>query len=227
MIESLVPSGSSFSGDIDSLFVLVVVVVGFWFIVTMGMFLWLTFRFRAKDGVPAQYITGKEPHLKSWITVPHAIIILCDVVLIAGAIRVWYDVKQWMPTEAEPIGVIAQQWAWTFVHAGPDGVLDTADDVAIIDEMHVEAGKTYTFRLEATDVLHSFSVPIFRLKQDAVPGRKILGWFKPTLEGEFDIQCAEICGIGHGIMGARMFVESPEQHKKWMESVAPKGVASL
>jgi cytochrome c oxidase subunit 2 len=227
MIESLVPSGSSFSGDIDGLFVLIVVIVGFWFFATMGIFLWLTVKFRAKEGVPAQYVTGNEPHLKSWITIPHGIIILCDVVLIAGAVRVWYNVKQWMPTDGEVIGVIAQQWAWTFVHAGPDGVLDTPDDIALIDEMHVEAGKTYTFRLESKDVLHSFSVPVFRLKQDAVPGRVILGWFKPTLPGEFDIQCAEICGIGHGIMGARAFVETPEQHKKWMESVSPTGVASL
>lgn len=88
MIESLIPSGSSFSGDIDSLFILITVVVGFWFLATMGMFLWLTIRFRAKEGVPAQYITGKEPHLKSWITIPHALIILCDVFLIAGAVRV-------------------------------------------------------------------------------------------------------------------------------------------
>ncbi|HMV65821.1 MAG TPA: cytochrome C oxidase subunit II [Myxococcota bacterium] len=228
MIESLIPSGSSFSGDIDSLFILITVVVGFWFLATMGMFLWLTIRFRAKEGVPAQYITGKEPHLKSWITIPHALIILCDVFLIAGAVRVWFNVKQWMPSEdVEPIGVIGQQWAWTFVHAGPDGVLDTADDVALIDEMHVQTGKNYAFRLESKDVLHSFSVPVFRLKQDVVPGRVILGWFQPTLAGEFDIQCAEICGIGHGIMGARVIVETPEQHKQWMESVSPTGVASL
>ena len=142
MIDSLVPSGSSFSGDIDGLFLLVVVITGFWFLATLGMFLWMLVRFRARPGVPAEYVTGSEPHLKSWITVPHALIILCDVLLIAGAIRVWYNVKQWMPTEAEPIGVIAQQWAWTFVHAGPDGELDTPDDVALIDELHVEQGKT-------------------------------------------------------------------------------------
>jgi len=227
MIESLVPSGSSFSGDIDGLFLLIVVITGFWFFATLGMFLWMVFRFRARPGVPAEYITGSEPHLKSWITVPHAMIILCDVVLIAGAVRVWHDVKQWMPAEAEPIGVVAQQWAWTFVHAGPDGVLDTPDDITMIDEMHVETGKSYVFRLESADVLHSFSVPVFRLKQDVVPGRTILGWFKPTLAGEFDIQCTEICGIGHGIMGARIHVETPEDHKRWMTSVSPSGVASL
>jgi cytochrome c oxidase subunit 2 len=228
MLESLVPSGSSFSGDVDSLLLIITVIVGFWFFATMGMFLWLVATNRAKEGVRAQYITGKEPHLKSWITIPHALIILCDVVLIFGAIRVWYNVKQYMPSEAESVqvGIIAQQWAWTFVHPGLDGELGTADDIKTIDEMRVQEGQTYTFRLESTDVLHSFSVPVWRLKQDAVPGRVILGWFKPTLAGEFDIQCAEICGIGHGIMGARVIVENAEAHAAWVQANTPAGLAS-
>lgn len=226
MIESLVPSGSTFSGDIDNLFLLICAVVGVWFFATMGMFLWLVFSFRAKEGVPAQYITGKEPHLKSWITVPHALIILCDVVLIFGAIRVWYNVKQYMPEDTVPVGIISQQWAWTFVHPGLDGQLGTADDIKTIDEMRVQVGQKYAFRLESTDVIHSFSVPVWRLKQDAVPGRIILGWFEPTLEGEYDIQCAEICGIGHGIMGARVVVENAEAHAAWVRANSPSGVAS-
>jgi cytochrome c oxidase subunit 2 len=131
-----------------------------------------------------------------------------------------------MPETEETIGIVAQQWAWTFVHAGPDGELDTADDIALVDEMHVEVGKKYKFRLESRDVLHDFSVPIFRLKQDAIPGRVILGWFEPTLEGEYGIACAEMCGIGHGIMGARLIVESSEQHAAWLRDVAGTEVAS-
>jgi cytochrome c oxidase subunit 2 len=72
-------------------------------------------------------------------------------------------------------------------------------------------------------VLHSFSVPVFRLKQDAVPGRTIKGWFKPTMTGGFDIQCAEMCGIGHGIMAARVLIENPQQHTEWVTSHAPIG----
>lgn len=225
MIEMLRPSGSSFSSDIDGLFLLICGVVGFWYLLTLGMFLYLLFTYRARDGVKALYITGKEPALKRWITVPHALIILFDVVLIAGAVRVWFNVKQWMPAEAESeqVGIIAQQWAWTFVHAGPDKELDTADDIKLIDELHVEKGKNYRFRLESKDVLHSFSVPVWRIKQDAVPGRVIMGWFQPTLEGTFDVQCVEMCGIGHGIMGARVVVETPEQHEAWLKG----GTASL
>ena len=95
-------------------------------------------------------------------------------------------------------------------------MLDTADDITTVDELHVEVGKTYHFQLEATDVIHCFSVPVFRLKQDAVPGRTITGWFKPTRVGEFDIQCAEMCGIGHGVMAARIHIETQEQHAAWV-----------
>lgn len=217
---NLVPQASTFAGDIDQLMVTITVIVGFWYIVTNIMFFYLIFRFRAKDGQKAQYITGKEKHLKRWVTIPHAIIILCDVVLIVGAIRVWYNVKQFMPEPDQVVGVIGQQWAWTFVHPGMDGVLDTPDDIRTIDEMHVEVGKTYHFRLESEDVLHNFSVPAFRLRQDALPGRVILGWFEPTTTGEFDIQCAEMCGIGHGIMGAKLYVEDAASHDKWVREAS-------
>ena len=95
-----------------------------------------------------------------------------------------------------------------------------------MNELHVEVGTLYHYKLESLDVLHNFSVPVFRLKQDAIPGRVITGWFEPTLAGEYDIQCAEICGIGHGLMGARIHIETPEQHAAWMASHAPISLAS-
>jgi cytochrome c oxidase subunit 2 len=61
-------------------------------------------------------------------------------------------------------------------------------------------------------------VPAFRLKQDAVPGRTISGWFKPTQRGRFDIQCAEICGLGHALMPGHVVIESQEEHQAWMRA---------
>jgi cytochrome c oxidase subunit 2 len=218
LIGVTLPHGSTFAGDIDSLFGLITWVVGFWYVATNIMFFYLVAKYRARDGVKAQYITGSEPHLKSWISVPHALIIFCDLFLIIGAINVWYNVKQAMPERDRIVGIVVQQWAWTFVHPGPDGELDTEDDIKTVDELHVEVDKTYHFRLESKDVLHNFAVPSFRLKQDAIPGRVILGWFKPTNVGEHLIQCAEMCGIGHGIMPARLHVETAEQHDAWVRS---------
>jgi cytochrome c oxidase subunit II len=226
MIESMLPAASTYASDIDNLFTLIFVLVGFWFVLSEGVFFWLIFRFRKKDGVPAQYIAGEQKHEKKWITYPHLLVLVCDVFIIVGAVRVWYDVKQNLPEPQAEVRVIGQQWAWTFVHPGPDGKLDTADDIAKVNELHVEKDKLYHYKLEAKDVLHNFSVPVFRLKQDAIPGRVITGWFKPTLAGEFDVQCAEICGLGHGLMGARIFIESPEEHAAWNAAHSPVELAA-
>ena len=218
MLENLLPQVSSFAADIDQLWVILSVIIWFWFALAQGMFFWLMWRFRYREGVPALYVTGNEKHLKRWITVPHALIILFDVVVIAGAMRVWYNVKQDMPDAEQTVRVIPQQWAWAFVHPGPDGKLDTEDDIKKVDELHLQVNTTYHFELESKDVLHSFSIPVFRLKQDAIPGRRIKGWFEPTKIGEFDIQCTEMCGIGHGLMPAKLVVETAQQHADWVAS---------
>ena len=227
MIESLVPAASTFANDIDNLFSLIFWLVGFWFVVSISVFFWLCFRFRKREGQPTQYVAGEVKSEKRWITYPHLLVLVCDVFIIYGAVRVWYDVKQDLPPAEEKIRAIGQQWAWTFVHAGPDGELDTPDDISKVNELHVEVDKLYHFELTSLDVLHSFSVPVFRLKQDAIPGRLITGWFEPNMTGEFDIQCTEICGVGHGLMGARIFIETPEQHAAWLQQQSPIAVAAL
>ncbi len=218
MIAYLVPQASSFAGHIDWLFTLILVTVGFWFLVAEGAFLWLCFRFRRRDGVAGQYVTGTRKEEKRWISWPHYLVIACDVVLIVATVYVWIEVKQNMPPADERVRIVAQQWAWVFVHAGADGKLGTPDDIVTVDELHIQMDRVYQFELMSKDVLHSFSVPAFRLKQDAVPGRTISGWFKPTQRGRFDIQCAEICGLGHALMPGHVVIESQEEHQAWMRA---------
>ena len=190
-IEYFLPAASTYAKDSDSLWMLIFWFVGFWFMLAQGVFFWLMFKFKKRDGVKAQYITGELKSEKRWITIPHMLVLVCDVFIVVGAVKVWYDVKQDLPTEhagnpAQVVRVIAQQWAWTFVHPGPDGKIDTADDIATVDELHVQVDQLYHYKLESKDVLHNFSVPVFRLKQDAIPGRVI--------------------------------IETPEQHAAWMAS---------
>jgi cytochrome c oxidase subunit 2 len=218
MIERLVPQAASYARDVDWLFTLIFVTVGFWFLVAEAVFFWFLWKFRRREGVPALHITGTVSKEKRWISVPHALIIICDVVLIIGTMYVWAAVRQDLPPAEQKVRVIAQQWAWTFVQPGPDGMLDTDDDITTIDELHVQADTVYHFELTSRDVVHSFSIPVFRLKQDAVPVRVITGWFKPTAPGTYDIQCAEICGIGHALMPATLTIETPDRHQEWMRS---------
>lgn len=221
MIERYLAQASSYAGAIDGLVVLITVLVGVWFLISEAVFFYLIFKFRHRDGHRGQYITGEEKHQKRWISIPHLLVLVCDLFIIAGAVRVWVDVKQALPPADATVRIMAQQWAWSFVHPGPDGRLDTGDDIKTVDHLHVEVGKTYHYQLESRDVLHDFSVPVFRLKQDAIPGRVITGWWKATLTGEYDIQCAEICGIGHGLMAGRIHVESPAEHAAWMQANTP------
>lgn len=226
MLSHYLESASSFSGDIDNLILTIAAIVGFWFFLAEAVLIGLIIKFRAVEGVKAKYISGENPKEKRWVSLPHYATLVFDVLIIIGAIRVWQDVKQTMPQADQTVRIIAQQWAWTFVHPGPDGKLDTADDIRTVDELHVQNNKTYHFELTSRDVLHSFSVPVFRLKQDAIPGRVIKGWFKPTMTGQFDIQCTEICGIGHGIMPARIIIEDQDGHLDWVRKNAPTVAAA-
>jgi cytochrome c oxidase subunit 2 len=208
--------------------VLIALLVGFWGVLAEMVLFGLVIAFRERPGHKAQYITGEEKHQKAWVAYPHYLVLVCDILVIVSAVRVWYNVEQAEPPADATVRVIGQQWAWTFVHPGPDGKLDTADDIATSDELHVKVNTVYHYKLEARDVLHSFSVPAFRLKHDAIPGRVISGWFEPTKTGVYDIQCAEMCGIGHGLMPGRIVVETTAEHVAWMarNAAAPLAAAA-
>lgn len=218
MMELFIENVSSYGGQIDNLILVIAILAGFWFFVAEGVFFYFVFKFRAKKNKKAQYITGEKKEEMKWITIPHMLILLCDIVIVVFAVNAWYTVKQDLPKADETVRVIGHQWSWRFIHPGEDHKLGTDDDVETVDELHLMKDKVYHFKLESADVLHSFAIPKFRFKQDAVPGRVITGWFKPIKEGRFDIQCAEICGIGHGIMAANLIVESEVSHIAWLRN---------
>jgi cytochrome c oxidase subunit 2 len=226
LLERLVPEASTYARDLDMLFEFIFWLVGFWFVLTNIAFFWLLVKFRARPGHKAEYYDGSEWKLKRWVTIPHLLVLFCDVFIIVGAVKVWYDIKQYLPPAEATVRVISQQWAWTFVHPGADGQIDTADDIALVDELHLQVNTKYHYKLESRDVLHSFSIPVFRLKQDAIPGRVITGWFEATKTGTYDLQCTEICGIGHGIMGAKVVIEDKAAHAAWIASQTPVSVAA-
>jgi cytochrome c oxidase subunit 2 len=225
MLERYSTAASTYAHWIDYQFLLIAVLVGFWLILAEAVMFWLIFKFRAKGGRPTQYITGEEKHQTRWITIPHVLVILCDIVIIVPAIMVWYNIKQVLPAPDETVRVIGQQWAWSFQEAGPDGVLDTADDIRTVGELHVKVNTTYHFELMSRDVVHSFAIPAFRLKQDALPGRTITGWFRPNRVGTYDIQCTQMCGIGHAMMAGRIIVETQQDHAAWLMRNANPAVA--
>jgi cytochrome c oxidase subunit 2 len=220
MLERYLTGASTYAHSIDHLFILIAVLVGFWLIVAETVLFSLIFKFKHKEGRPTQHITGEEKHLTRWVTIPHLLVIVCDIIIIVPAIMVWVNIKQTMPPAEQTVRVFGQQWAWSFQQPGPDRILDTADDIRTVGELHVSVNTTYHFELMSRDVVHSFAVPAFRLKQDALPGRTISGWFRPNRVGTYDIQCTQICGLGHGLMAGRVVVETPREHAAWLKSVS-------
>src|SRR5262249_24499629 len=137
--------------------------------------------------------------------------------LVAGAVLAWVALAQlpaWhdiqaaslAPHESPLAEVWAGQFEWRFTYPGRDEQLGTLDDLHVPYELVVPRGERVTLLLRSRDVIHSFFVPAFRLKQDVVPGMSIPVWFEAREEGEFELVCAELCGFGHYQMIGRVRV---------------------
>lgn len=201
-------------------------------------FTYLLIRYRRQEGVPAE--RKHEGVLKS--LVPDAIVLAFEICLIAFyAIPGWGRIKLNFPKpeDSNLVNVVAEQFAWNIQYPGPDGkfgrgdakFIDSAnvlgldpedpdgkDDIVTLNELHVPLGKPTLIRLTSKDVIHSFFVPAFRIKQDAVPGMNISMWFEPSRAGKYEIGCSQLCGIGHANMRGDVEAQSPEEFKAWLGS---------
>jgi cytochrome c oxidase subunit 2 len=180
--------------------------------------LYLALRFRRRKGRRAEYIPANKLRTMAVVLVPCAVILGFDLLIDAVASPVWGDVKERLPAPDMLVRITGEQWAWRFTYPGADGALGTDDDFQTVNDLHVPVDNVVLFELTAKDVLHSLWIPELRLKQDAVPGRVIRGWFRPVAEGSYEVACAEICGFGHTMMKAIMTVESEDAYRQWLDS---------
>jgi cytochrome c oxidase subunit 2 len=213
-------SASTFGPTIDRLYVVILIITGIVFFATEGTLLWFLFKYRHREGRKAEYIHGNTRAEVVWTAIPFVI-----VLSIALASRgVWAQVKdpQNVPANALTIRVDAKQFEWNVTYPGPDGQLATGDDFTVRNRMDVPIDRPTHVLLFAEDVIHSFFVPDFRVKQDAVPGMDMMVWFQPTRTGEFVIGCAELCGIGHTRMRGTLTVHSAADYQTWVnEQIQP------
>jgi cytochrome c oxidase subunit 2 len=119
------------------------------------------------------------------------------------------------------VQITAKQFNWEILYPGPDGKFDTDDDKMMENDLHVPVNEVVRVRLTSKDVIHSFFVPQFRLKQDAVPGRVIEIWFQATQPGVYELPCAELCGFGHSGMLGHVTVQSAEEYQSWIKEQWP------
>ena len=213
---------STFGGEIDSLFYLILYITGAWFLLTEGLILFFLIRYRRRASAKAAYIPGNTLRQAAWILVPCLIVLILDLWIDFRGAAVWARIKGKVPASDLMIQVTGKQFNWEIVYPGPDGKFGTEDDFQTENELHVPVGKVVRVVLKSKDVIHSFFLPHLRLKQDAVPGREIPAWFEATRPGQFEIPCAELCGFGHSGMNGQLIVHTPEEYEKWVKERWPK-----
>jgi cytochrome c oxidase subunit 2 len=114
------------------------------------------------------------------------------------------------------VEVTARQWMWTFRTAGPDGRFATPDDVVTLGELHVPVGRPVYVKLRSKDVVHSFYLPNFRTKIDAIPGSTTRLWFQAQEAGRTEIGCAQHCGVSHYKMRGWLIAAPEDEYRAWL-----------
>ena len=219
----------------------VAVYVTFWIcgiaFVLIGLFMcWAVWRYRYREDHHSHY-DPENPRLEKILTV---ITTIGVVAMLAPGLIVWEDYVT-VPPDAVEIEVTGEQWKWSYRLPGEDGILGTAhnadidprsnplgintddrngdDDIIVTGgPLHIPVGRKVKILLRSKDVLHDFWIPEIRAKMDAVPGIVTYFWFQPTLVGEYEVFCAELCGVGHYSMRNAVHIDTPEDYAQWLDA---------
>jgi len=167
--------------------------------------------FKYRRGKKANRVDPNLPEMKieiTWTVVP-IFIFIGFFVLGAKA----YFNEEVPPADTLEINVIGKQWMWKIQHQ--EGNRE-------INELHLPVNRAVKLTLASEDVIHSFFVPAFRIKQDVVPGRFTTEWFQPTRIGAYRFYCSEYCGADHSKMEGTVFVMSPADYQNWLARGQPQ-----
>ncbi|MCM8794225.1 MAG: cytochrome c oxidase subunit II [Candidatus Omnitrophica bacterium] len=207
-------SASTYAPDIDRIFWAIVGITGFFFFLVQGALLLFVLLYRAKPGKPAHYIHGNNLVEIVWTVIPALILLGLTI----ASQKVWAEIRfpKNVPSTSIQAEILAEQFAWNIRYPGADGVFQTTDDVVTLNQLHLPVGVPVLLHVKSKDVIHSFFVPEFRVKQDAVPGLPTSIWVEATKAGQYDIKCAELCGLGHYRMKGYVTTEPLVDFQKWL-----------
>lgn len=226
---------STYGQAIDDMIILV-----HWFMALLfigwGIYLiYALIRFRQRPGHKASY---ESAHSRVPKLVEIGVVVFEIFLLVGLSFPVWNAYRTEFPPkeEALEIRVIAQQFVWNIHYPGRDnlfGKTDSAlitdvnslgldesdpagkDDIITLNQLHFPVNKPVIANITSKDVIHSFSIPVLRVKQDAVPGMVVPVWFEATKTGQFEIQCAQLCGVGHTMMRGFVSIDTDEEFETW------------
>jgi cytochrome c oxidase subunit II len=193
---------STIAGRVDALYIFLLIVCGMMTLLIFTCLVYFAARFRHRPGVRAEQIEGSTALEITWSTIPFLIFL---VMFAWGAVV--YFKERTPPADSTEVYVVAKQWMWKLEHA--EGQRE-------INELHVPVGRDVKMIMTSQDVIHSFFVPAFRIKQDVLPGRYTVAWFRATKPGVYHLFCAEYCGTQHSGMVGSIVVQEPAQYEAWM-----------
>lgn len=194
---------SEFSKPYDALFYATTALTVFFTLVVVVMI--AVFCIRYRHGRKVDRSNAPTSHMlleMTWTVVPFVLAML----MFFWAAHLFVD-QRIPPKNAQEIYVIGKQWMWHIQH--PNGVREN-------NELHVPIGRNIKLVMISQDVIHSFFIPAFRMKQDVVPGRYTMQWFKATKTGKYPLFCAEYCGTSHSEMGGYVYVMTQADYDKWL-----------
>jgi cytochrome c oxidase subunit 2 len=193
---------STAAGNVDALYIFLLIVSGLMTLLIFTAVIYFAARYRQQQGVPAEQIEGSTPLELTWSIIPLGVFL---AIFFWGAVV--YFKGRTPPRDSTEVYVVAKQWMWKLEHA--EGQRE-------INELHVPVGRDVKLIMTSQDVIHSFFVPAFRMKQDVLPGRYTVAWFRATKPGTYHLFCTQYCGTQHSGMVGSIIVQEPAQYEAWM-----------
>jgi cytochrome c oxidase subunit II len=204
------PQASSIAARIDVFFWSMTALCA---LVAVGVFAAITlYGVRYRHGSTADRSGGHQNTLGielTWTLLPFALFVLAFM----WSLSIFVFARS-PPADARAVYVVAKQWMWTVEHPGGQREINT---------LHVAINEPVRLTMTSQDVIHSFYVPAFRVKQDVVPGRYTQLWFKATRLGAFALLCTQYCGTEHAHMGGFIVVMRPTEYARWLAGSASAG----
>jgi len=204
---------STGAGQVDALYYVLVAVTAFFSLVILVALVYSAVRYR--KGSKASRAGAKNDYLPLellWSGIPFVI----AMVIFGWSAKLFVDMRV-APADAMEIYVVGKQWMWKIQH--PQGNRE-------INELHVPVGRPVKLIMTSQDVIHSFFIPAFRIKQDVLPGRYSTEWFQATQTGTFHLFCAEYCGTSHSGMIGSVVVMEQADYEEWLGGKAGVTMAS-
>jgi cytochrome c oxidase subunit II len=201
---SLLPDqASTIAKHIDALYFFELGIAGFFTAMICVLVVALAARYRQRSTADRLNPPTSNRTLEViWIGVP----LLLGLTMFTWGAILFYEIYD-PPVDALEVYVVGKQWMWHAQHS---------EGRAEINELHIPLGRPIKLTMTSQDVIHSFFVPAFRVKQDVLPGRYTTMWFEPAKIGRYHLFCAEYCGTNHSAMGGWVYVMEPVEFQQWL-----------